>query len=219
MLIRDVPTHMDNWDLLDHFAPYGEIIEVVIKNQLGFVHFADATACQAAVVGENGKFFKNFKLSKYYNMFFITIMLAIFCFFSFICLFISLGLEICKQKPHFARGNHTAPAKTVAPPKNNQYQSPTASTHVHLLVWDHVPSTYVQYVSQSFERASLPTQVSYLVNRAASNQEQIIREKVNIGAIAVLNLEGRHEQQQTVDLRVLNKSHNDNIHFEGKQDI
>ncbi|CAO3599739.1 unnamed protein product [Absidia cylindrospora] len=183
MLIRDIPMHLDNWDLLDHFAPYGEIIEVVIKNQLGFVHFVDATACRAAVTGENGKFIKNFKLR----------------------------LEVCKQKPHFARGNHTAAVKTAA-------QS-TVTTHVHLLVWDHVPSAYVNHIRQNFERASLPTQTSYLVNRPASNQEQIIRDKVNIGAIAILNLESRHEQQRTIDLRVLSKSSDENIHYEAYDSI
>ncbi|ORZ26155.1 hypothetical protein BCR42DRAFT_401690 [Absidia repens] len=183
MLIRDIPMHMDNWDLLDHFAPYGEIIEVVIKNQLGFVHFVDASACRAAVTGENGKFIKNFKLR----------------------------LEVCKQKPHFARGNHTAAEKMTA--------QPTVTTHVHLLVWDHVPPAYVNHIRQNFECASLPTQTSYLANRHASNQEQIIREKVNIGAIAVLNLESKHEQQRTIDLRVLNKSSNENIHYEAYDSI
>lgn len=64
MLIRNIPPMLNNWDLLDYFSPYGEIVEVVIKNHIGFIQFIEVSSCQTAVRCENGKNLKGVILSR-----------------------------------------------------------------------------------------------------------------------------------------------------------
>lgn len=104
---------------------------------------------------------------------------------------------MCNTKPSFARGNDIT------------------KPNVHLIIWDKVPSGYIDHIRFKFEKASLPIAISSMRNRAASDEEQIIRQKAQSGFIAVLNIEMKHEQQRTVDLRLL-KASGASIHFDGK---
>ncbi|KAI8329441.1 hypothetical protein BC941DRAFT_476265 [Chlamydoabsidia padenii] len=172
MLIRNIPSTLNNWELLDHFSPYGEIVEVVIKNHIGFVQFIDVSSCQAAVCCENGKTIKG----------------------------VLLKLEVCKTKPSFAR--------------RNDHSKPLAN----LIIWDQVPPGYIDHIRFKFEKASLPIAVSSMRNRSASDEDRIIRQKAHPGVIAVLNVEIKHEQQRTIDLRLLN-AFGTSIHFDAYDSI
>jgi hypothetical protein len=89
--------------------------------------------------------------------------------------------------------------------------------NVHLIIWDKVPSGYIDHIRFKFEKASLPIAISSMRNRAASDEEQIIRQKAQSGVIAVLNIEMKHEQQRTVDLRLV-KTSGASVHFDGKNE-
>ncbi|KAG0165144.1 hypothetical protein DFQ28_009496 [Apophysomyces sp. BC1034] len=75
MLVRRLPSSAEKRQIMDYFSNYGEVLEVVLKNNYGFVQFSDSRACAAAVQQENGRHYKG----------------------------VVLDLEVCRQKPCFAR--------------------------------------------------------------------------------------------------------------------
>ncbi|KAF7721084.1 hypothetical protein EC973_005424 [Apophysomyces ossiformis] len=75
MLVRRLPSSAEKRQIMDYFSKYGEVLEVVLKGNYGFVQFNDSRACATAVQQENGRHYKG----------------------------VVLDLEVCRQKPCFAR--------------------------------------------------------------------------------------------------------------------
>ncbi|CAO3629642.1 unnamed protein product [Cunninghamella blakesleeana] len=227
MLIRQVPSTIDNWDLYDHFSRYGEVIEVVIKNHLGFVHFEHPDYCKKAVDREKGN-----SLNGYI-----------------------LDLEVCRQKPQFARdepaSSTTNPSVTskkhdprriinASPDRSHQYRNTSSKQQqqhhqhspsqlnqrsqlnysrnmdgtVQLIMWDHVNRNFIDLIKNRFESESLKIFISHMSKSQHANYDDIMTEKGKQGVIAVINVEQKHDYSRTVDLHTFEKSSNGNLKFE-----
>ncbi|KAI9309508.1 hypothetical protein BJ944DRAFT_258368 [Cunninghamella echinulata] len=251
MLIRQVPSTIDNWDLYDHFSHYGEVIEVVIKNHLGFVHFEHPDYCKKAVECEKGK-----PLNGYI-----------------------LDLEVCRQKPQFARDEPPSStlsthatniskrrdprrAPNASPDRSHQHRNSSSRQHQHqyhhpqqqqqqqqqyqynhqqqrspsqsnqrlhsnylnpsrnmdgsvqLIMWEHVNRNYIDLIKNRFEAESLRIYISHMSKSQHVNYDDIMTDKGKQGAIAVINVEQKHDYSRTVDLHTFEKSLNGNLKFE-----
>jgi RNA recognition motif-containing protein len=49
---------------MDYFSKYGEVVEVALKNNFGFVQFENPNSCARAVEAENGQTFGGVNLGR-----------------------------------------------------------------------------------------------------------------------------------------------------------
>jgi nuclear polyadenylated RNA-binding protein 3 len=69
LFLGNLSTHSTSRkELFDIFSPYGEILQISIKNSFGFVQYDNVESVKKAIEKENGRILHGLKLGKYLNI-------------------------------------------------------------------------------------------------------------------------------------------------------